>query len=207
MYAIVRTGGKQYRVSANDVITVEKLPGEEGGLVEFGDVLMIGDGKATTLGAPLLDGALVTATILSQEKADKVLVFKKKRRHNYRRMHGHRQDGTVLRIDEVVMPGATPKPRKAALPKKAETKTPAPKKAETKKAETPAPKKAETKTPAPKKAAVKKPAAKKAETKTSAPKTPAPKTAAAKKAASKTSAPKTSAPRKSAARKPAAKKK
>lgn len=197
MYAIVRTGGKQYRVSANDVITVEKLPGEEGGLVEFGDVLMIGDGKATTLGAPLLDGALVTATILSQEKADKVLVFKKKRRHNYRRMHGHRQDGTVLRIDEVVMPGATPKPRKAALPKKAETKTPAPKKAETKKAET----------PAPKKAAVKKPAAKKAETKTSAPKTPAPKTAAAKKAASKTSAPKTSAPRKSAARKPAAKKK
>ncbi len=202
MYAIVRTGGKQYRVSANDVITVEKLPGEEGGLVEFGDVLMIGDGKATTLGTPLLDGALVTATILAQEKADKVLVFKKKRRHNYRRMHGHRQDGTVLRIDEVVMPGATPKPRKATAPKKASPKTPAPKKAEKpapKKAET---KKAETKTTAPKKAAVKKPAAKKAETKTSAPKT-----SAARKAASKTPAPKTPAPRKSAARKPAAKKK
>ena len=105
MYAILRTGGKQYRVSANDVIAVEKLPGEAGGFVEFGDILMIGDSKATTLGTPVLEGALVTATILEQGRTDKVLVFKKKRRQNYRRMYGHRQDETVLRIDEVLLPG------------------------------------------------------------------------------------------------------
>jgi large subunit ribosomal protein L21 len=119
MYAVLRTGGKQYRVSANDVIIVEKLPGEEGGFIEFDDVLMIGDGKATTLGTPLLEGALVTATILEQGRADKILVFKKKRRQNYRRMHGHRQAETVLRINEVLLPGAERKPQKAAAKEKA----------------------------------------------------------------------------------------
>lgn len=168
MYAIVRTGGKQYRVTANDVITVEKLPGEAGGLVKFGEVLMIGGDKETTLGAPLLEGALVTATILEQARADKILVFKKKRRQNYRRLHGHRQEGTVLRIDEVLLPGATPKPRakpqakkaEAAPAKKAEAKTAKP--AEKPAAEKPAAKKAAApaKTPAAK-AAPKKPAAKK----------------------------------------------
>ncbi|PCJ60685.1 MAG: 50S ribosomal protein L21 [Rhodospirillaceae bacterium] len=123
MYAVLRTGGKQYRVSANDVITVEKLPGEEGGFIEFGDVLMIGDGKATTLGTPLLEGALVTATILEQGRADKILVFKKKRRQNYRRMHGHRQSETVLRINEVLLPGAERKPQKAAAKAKAPAAT------------------------------------------------------------------------------------
>ena len=116
MYAVMRSGGKQYRVSRDDVITVERLPGNPGSLVEFEEILMIGDGKATTLGAPLLEGAVVTATILEQARADKVLVFKKKRRQGYRRLYGHRQAETVLRIDEVLLPGAarTPRSKKAA---------------------------------------------------------------------------------------------
>ncbi|MCE2509578.1 MAG: 50S ribosomal protein L21 [Alphaproteobacteria bacterium] len=181
MYAIMRSGGKQYRVSTDDVITVERLPGAPGSLVEFGEVLMIGDGKAATLGTPLLEGAVVTATILEQTRADKVLVFKKKRRQNYRRLRGHRQAGTVLRIDEVLMPGASRKPRKTVeTPKpavaKAEQKAPAKPVAEKKAPE----KKAEAK-PAPK-AAAKKPAAKK---KAAPQKTTAKKPAAKKKATPK----------------------
>lgn len=178
MYAIMRSGGKQYRVSADDVITVERLPGAPGALVEFGEILMIGDGKAATLGTPLLEGAVVTATILEQARADKVLVFKKKRRQNYRRTHGHRQAGTVLRIDEVLMPGAPRKPRKAAAaPKAAEAKP------EKKAPETKAEPKKEAKQPATK-AAPEKAAPKKTATK-AAPKKPATK----KKAPAKKKAP------------------
>ena len=161
MYAIMRTGGKQYRVSANDVITVEKLPGEAGGLVKFDDVLMIGDGKESSLGTPVLEGAVVTATILEQGRADKILVFKKKRRQNYRRMHGHRQEETVLRINEVLLPGAKAK-APAAKTKAPAAKAPAEKPAAKAPAEKPA---AKAKAPAAKKSAekpaAKKPAAKK----------------------------------------------
>jgi large subunit ribosomal protein L21 len=94
MFAVVRTGGKQYRVAAGDRIVVEKLDGEAGSKVTLGDVLLAGEGgelKAT-------DGLTVSAEIVAQAKADKILVFKKKRRHNYRRRAGHRQQHTILRI-------------------------------------------------------------------------------------------------------------
>ncbi len=101
MFAIIRTGGKQYRVAKDDVITVEKLVGEPGGSVTLDEVLMAGEGGAARTGAPLLAGAAVTATIVEHRLADKVLIFKKRRRHNYRRKRGHRQPQTVLRIVEI----------------------------------------------------------------------------------------------------------
>jgi large subunit ribosomal protein L21 len=102
MFAVIRTGGKQYKVAKDDVITVEKLEGEPGTAVALADVLMIGDGaEARTKVA----GARVTAEVVEQIKADKVLIFKKKRRHNYRRKRGHRQKLTVLRVTGIE-PGA-----------------------------------------------------------------------------------------------------
>jgi large subunit ribosomal protein L21 len=101
MFAIIRTGGKQYRVASGDVITVEKLAGEPGASVTLGEVLMAGEGSGAKTGAPLIAGAAVTATIVEQRLADKVLIFKKRRRHNYRRKRGHRQPQTVLRIGEI----------------------------------------------------------------------------------------------------------
>ena len=121
MYAIIRTGGKQYRVAKDDVISVEKLSGEAGMTVEFGEVLMIGDGAAAAVGDPLVAGAKVMAKVLEQTRADKILVFKKKRRKKYRRTQGHRQDITVLRVTELLPAGAkTAKPK--AAPKKAPAK-------------------------------------------------------------------------------------
>src|SRR5256885_6411136 len=116
MYAVIRTGGKQYKVAANDVITVEKLPVETGSVIELAEVLMVGGAKSA-VGAPLVAGAVVTATVLDQVKGDKVIVFKKKRRHNYRRKNGHRQLGTVLRIAGIYTDGQ--KPDLAAAPAKA----------------------------------------------------------------------------------------
>jgi large subunit ribosomal protein L21 len=101
MYAVIRTGGKQYRVAKDDVVFVEKLIAEPGSSVTLDDVLMIGDGKDTKTGTPRLSGASVTATVLEQKLDDKVLIFKKKRRHNYRRKNGHRQALTVLRITTI----------------------------------------------------------------------------------------------------------
>jgi large subunit ribosomal protein L21 len=98
MFAVIRTGGKQYKVAEEDVISVERLPGEPGAAIEFAEVLMIGDGAEVAAGAPLLAGASVSATVVSQSRAAKIIVFKKKRRHNYRRKKGHRQQQTVLRI-------------------------------------------------------------------------------------------------------------
>ena len=120
MYAIIRTGGKQYRVAKDDVISVEKLSGEAGATVEFGEVLMIGDGAAAAVGDPLVAGAKVMAKVLEQTRADKILVFKKKRRKKYRRTQGHRQDITVLRVTELLPAGA--KPAKAAPKEKAAPK-------------------------------------------------------------------------------------
>jgi len=98
MYAVIRTGGKQYKVAQDDVIVVETLPAEAGATVTFGDVLMVSDGSATTVGQPTVSGAEVTATVVEHKKGDKVLIFKKRRRHNYRRKIGHRQPQTVLKI-------------------------------------------------------------------------------------------------------------
>lgn len=106
MFAVVRTGGKQYRVSKDDVIKVERLEGEPGAEIELDQVLMLDDGKSPTVGSPLVDGARVAATVLDQTRADKIIVFKKKRRKNYRRKHGHRQHQTVLRITDILADGA-----------------------------------------------------------------------------------------------------
>ena len=95
MFAVIRTGGKQYKVAQDDVITVEKLAGEPGSIVTLEDVLMVGEGGDARLGA---GGASVTAEVVEQIKGDKVLIFKKRRRHNYRRKNGHRQALTVLRV-------------------------------------------------------------------------------------------------------------
>ena len=105
MFAVVKTGGKQYKVAKDDVIKVEKLTGDAGASIDLTDVLMVGDEKAATVGTPLVDGAVVTATVLEQARADKIVVFKKKRRKNYRRTQGHRQDLTVLRITDIQAKG------------------------------------------------------------------------------------------------------
>ncbi|MBU2417554.1 MAG: 50S ribosomal protein L21 [Alphaproteobacteria bacterium] len=98
MYAVIKTGGKQYRVQPGDVIVVEKLDGEAGSNVSFGDVLMLGGDKGVTLGAPLIDGAFVGATLVETRKGEKIKIFKKIRRQGYRRTNGHRQMESVLRI-------------------------------------------------------------------------------------------------------------
>jgi large subunit ribosomal protein L21 len=98
MFAVIKTGGKQYKVAQNDVILVEKLEVEAGEEITFNHVLMVGEDTNLKVGAPLVNGASVSAKVLDQTQADKVLVFKKNRRHNYRRKRGHRQKLTVLRI-------------------------------------------------------------------------------------------------------------
>ena len=120
MFAVIRTGGKQYKVAPNDVIKVERLPGAAGEVIELAEVLMLGDGDKVTVGAPLVGGACVGASVIAQGQGDKVLVFKKKRRHNYRRKNGYRQDLTVLRITEILTDGQ--KPSKQAAEAKAEAK-------------------------------------------------------------------------------------
>jgi large subunit ribosomal protein L21 len=101
MFAVIRTGGKQYKVTKDDVISVERLTAEPGATIELGEVLMIGEGAEVASGTPLLDGASVSATVVEQTRAAKIIVFKKKRRHNYRRKKGHRQLQTVLRITDI----------------------------------------------------------------------------------------------------------
>lgn len=101
MYAIVRTGGKQYQVAAGDKLRVEKLPGNVGDTIELSDILMVVDGEKVTIGQPVLDGAKVVAKIAEQGKAKKVLVFKKKRRKGYQVKRGHRQQYTALTIEEI----------------------------------------------------------------------------------------------------------
>ncbi|MDP3372002.1 MAG: 50S ribosomal protein L21 [Candidatus Paracaedibacteraceae bacterium] len=102
MFAIVKTGGKQYRVETNSVIKVEKLEGESGSTIELDTVLMLFDGVTATVGEPIVAGAKVEATIVAQARAPKIIVFKKKRRHNYRRKKGHRQHMTILRISNII---------------------------------------------------------------------------------------------------------
>jgi large subunit ribosomal protein L21 len=98
MFAVIKTGGKQYRVAENDIIQVEKLPAEAGASVTLDEVLMVEDGGKVSVGAPFVSGAKVTAEVVEQARGPKIIVFKKKRRQNYRRKNGHRQDLTVLKI-------------------------------------------------------------------------------------------------------------
>ena len=128
MYAIVKTGGKQYRVAPEDIIRVEKLPGEAGDTVVLEEVLMVATDGGTEVGAPFVDGASVACEVLEQTRAKKVIIFKKKRRKHYRRKKGHRQPVTVLKVSEILTGGKKPSGRKAPGKKPAtEKKTPAPK--------------------------------------------------------------------------------
>ena len=174
MFAVIKTGGKQYKVAPNDVLRVEKIEGQPGDTVELGAVLAVGGEAGVTLGAPLVEGAMVAAEVIEQGRADKIIVFKKKRRKNHRRRNGHRQHETVLRVTEILTDGK--KPSKA--PSKAAAKAaPTPAKA------APAPAEA---APAPAKAAAaEKAPAKKAPAKKAPAKKAAPKQAPAKKAAKK----------------------
>jgi large subunit ribosomal protein L21 len=102
MYAVIKTGGKQYRVAANQVIKIERLEGEVGSTITFPEVLMVG-GEVPVVGTPTVAGAAVTATVLEQTRGEKLIIFKKKRRKNYRRRNGHRQHLTVVRIAEIAV--------------------------------------------------------------------------------------------------------
>jgi large subunit ribosomal protein L21 len=143
MFAVIKTGGKQYRVAAGDEIRIEKLEGAAGDTLDLGDVLMIGSDAGITVGSPTVDGAQVIGELLDTNRARKIIVFKKRRRQNYRRTKGHRQWGTVVRIAEIVAPGekaktalksttaapkaaakAAPKAEKAAAPKAAKAAAP-----------------------------------------------------------------------------------
>ncbi|MCG8504055.1 MAG: 50S ribosomal protein L21 [Sphingomonadales bacterium] len=186
MYAVVKTGGKQYKVAENDILTVERIPGEAGSAVVLDEVLAVDDGKTAKIGAPTVAGTVVSAEIVEQKRGDKIIVFKKKRRQGYRRTQGHRQELTVLKITGIGA-GKKPAAQKTAAQKPAAKK--------------PAAKTAAAATTAAK-APTKKPAAKPATKTTAAKKATPAKPAAAKKPAAKTAA----AAKTTAAKKPAAKK-
>jgi large subunit ribosomal protein L21 len=116
MFAVIKTGGKQYRVSADDKLKVEKVAGEVGDIITFGEVLVVG-GDTPTLGTPAVSGASVAAEVLDQGRGPKVIAFKKRRRKNSRRKRGHRQEFTLVRITEILTDGA--KPSKKSAPKRA----------------------------------------------------------------------------------------
>jgi large subunit ribosomal protein L21 len=116
MFAVIKTGGKQYRVAANDLLKVEKLAGNVGETIEFGNVLAVGEGENASIGAPFVEGALVTAEVVEQGKAKTVIAFKKRRRQNSRRKIGHRQLLTTVRISEILTGGAKPSKKAAAKP-------------------------------------------------------------------------------------------
>ncbi|GIL00483.1 MAG: hypothetical protein BroJett030_03820 [Alphaproteobacteria bacterium] len=176
MFAVIRTGGKQYRVAENEVISVERLAGEVGDIVELSDVLMVGGPAGAAIGTPMVAGASVTAEIVGQLRARKVLAFKKRRRQNSKRIRGHRQMLTSIRIAEILTDGARPKKTAAKKAPAAQPETPA----EAPSAEKPA-KAARSARPAPDKAEGKAETAAKAKT-TKADKPAAKKTAAKKPA-------------------------
>ena len=150
MYAVIKTGGKQYRVAKDEIVAVEKLAGAAGASLDLSEVLMLGDDKGTTIGSPLVEGASVSAEVVEQTRGDKIIVFKKKRRKNYRRKKGHQQDLTVLRITDINAPGAK-RAAKSSTSKTAKKEDAAPKDAaEETKAPDAAIEAAATETPAPK---------------------------------------------------------
>ncbi|HEY9057918.1 MAG TPA: 50S ribosomal protein L21 [Aurantimonas sp.] len=120
MFAVIKTGGKQYRVVPEDQFTIERLPGEAGDLVTFKEVLMVG----STVGAPFVAGASVTAEIIGQTRGKKVISFKKRRRQNSKRSRGHRQDLTLIRVAEILTDGKAPSKTSAARTKPAKTAKP-----------------------------------------------------------------------------------
>ncbi len=138
MYALVKTGGKQYRVAKNDTILVERLAAEEGELVILNDVVMIGNGEKITIGTPLVEGAGVSATVMRQTRGPKIIIFRRKRRKNHRRTQGHRQALTLLKINDIAEDAKSLKAEKpvakTATSKKAAPKVQAPAKALAKKA-------------------------------------------------------------------------
>ena len=154
MYALVKTGGKQYRVSKDDTILVERIAAEEGAEVILNDIVMLGDGDKVTIGTPKVVGAAVSATVLRQTRGPKIIIFRRKRRKNHRRTQGHRQDLTLLKINDIAKDAKTLAPAKPVAKKAAPKAYNAAKK--------PATKKATAKKAAPKVAVAKKPAAKKA---------------------------------------------
>ncbi|RWP43405.1 50S ribosomal protein L21 [Mesorhizobium sp.] len=145
MFAVIKTGGKQYRVAANDLLKIEKVEGQVGDIVEIGHVLAHGEAENVTFGAPFVDGALVTAEVVEQGKNRTVIAFKKRRRQNSRRKIGHRQLLTTVRIAEILLDGAKPTKKAAAkteakaAPKKEAKAEAAPKETEAKATETAAP--------------------------------------------------------------------
>ena len=155
MFAVIKTGGLQYRVAEDDVVRVGKLEGNVGEIVQIKDVMLLG-GEKPQLGAPLISGASVAVEVLEQFRGDKVIAFKKRRRKNSRRKRGHRQDFTLVRISEILTDGASPTKKAKGKPApKPKAETP---EGEEKKAAKPKPK---AKAPAKKtKAVAKKPAAK-----------------------------------------------
>ena len=118
MFAVFKTGGKQYRVAAEDVLKVGKVKGEPGEIVEFGEVLVVG-GDSVSLGAPTVAGATVAAEVLDQARGPKIIAFKKRRRKNSRRKIGHRQEFTLLRITEILTDGKKPSKQAQPRPKRA----------------------------------------------------------------------------------------
>jgi large subunit ribosomal protein L21 len=102
MFAVIKTGGKQYRVAANDVLTIEKLEAEAGAVVEFNEVLVVGVGADAKIGAPFVSGATVKAEVVEHNRGKKVISFKKRRRQNSKRIRGHRQHHTVVRITDIL---------------------------------------------------------------------------------------------------------
>ena len=155
MYALVKTGGKQYRVSKDDTILVERISADEGAEVILDNVVMLGDGDKVTIGTPRVEGAAVSATVMRQTRGPKIIIFRRKRRKNHRRTQGHRQDLTLLKINVIAEDGKSLTPK--AAPKKAASKT---EEAKAAPKNVPAKKAAAKKAPA-KKAAAKKAAAKK----------------------------------------------
>jgi large subunit ribosomal protein L21 len=125
MFAVIKTGGKQYRVAQDDLIVIEKLDGDAGDQLIFGDVLMIGDGDKFEMGAPVIGGAQVVGEVVEQRRGAKIIIFKKKQRNTYRRKKGHRQHETVVKITEILAKGgktAAAKKEKAAPAAKADAK-------------------------------------------------------------------------------------
>ncbi len=184
MFAVIKTGGKQYKVQQGDVLQVEKLGLEKDKTITFEEVILIEDGKKTLIGTPFVEKAKVHAVVIENFKDDKVIVFKKKRRKQYRKMRGHRQELSRVRIEDITIGGEAPKKAKPAATAKKEVpveKKPAAKKPAAMKAA--APKKTEAKKPV-KKAAAPKPKA--AKPKLAAPK---PKAVPKKTTATKTAAP------------------
>ena len=146
MYALVKTGGKQYRVAKDDTILVERIAAEEGDQVVLDNIIMLGDGDKVTVGTPNVEGAGVSATVMRQTRGPKIIIFRRKRRKNHRRTQGHRQDLTLLKINDIAEDAKKlAAPKAEAAPKKAAPKKAAPKKAAAESAPKAAPKKAAAK--------------------------------------------------------------